>query len=165
MCGKVAENEDKTDSSEFDKFVENLDRLIERLDAEDFADEIVREFRNPANLGKMTNANGIGIADGICGDSMEIFVKVDGDVITKCSFFTDGCGATIACGSMLTRLVTGMTVNDASKILPEELDSRLGGLPKEHKHCAALSILALRNALRNYRKKIDEKAKGKRMKK
>jgi nitrogen fixation NifU-like protein len=64
---------------------------------------------------------------------------------------TDGCGPTVACGSMLTKMVTGKSLEDAAEILPEDLLKALGGLPEENIHCAELAVSTLHDALLNWR--------------
>ncbi len=140
---------DSTESSDLDYLMENISRIMEEEDSKVFSREVIAEFRSPHNPNRMADADGAGVADGLCGDTMEIFIKVDGSRIVKCAFFTDGCGATVASGSRLARFVEGMTVGEASAVKPIDLVSLLGGLPEGHEHCAALAVIALRNALRD----------------
>jgi nitrogen fixation NifU-like protein len=116
----------------------------------------VSEAVNPSNVGTIDDADGYGVADGLCGDTMTMFVSLDEGKVARCTFTTDGCGPTIACGSCLTRLVSGMKVEDAAAVRPDDVAELLGGLPEDHEHCAALAVLALRNAIR------DAGAKGRR---
>lgn len=137
-------------SRELDLLAENVMRILETQDAMIYSREVIAEFRSPANIERMPSADGEGVGDGICGDSMEMFLKVRDGRIERCTFFTDGCGATIACGSRLTRLVTGMELDAAKAVKPLDLISLLNGLPEEHVHCASLAVIALRCAIRNY---------------
>jgi nitrogen fixation NifU-like protein len=61
---------------------------------------------------------------------------------------TDGCGATIACGSMLTSMIKGKSLDEAEAITEDDLIAALGGLPEENLHCAHLAIITLRDALK-----------------
>lgn len=140
---------DKRDGSELDQLVENIVTAMEAEDSKIYTKEVLAEFRDPANIGPIDGADGTGVADGLCRDTMQIWVKLDGERLACCTFYTDGCGATIACGSRLTKMATGLTVEDAMDLRPEDIISSLGGLPEEHIHCASLSIIALRNALRD----------------
>lgn len=143
----------KDDRLELDQLVENIVTSMEAEDSKTYTKEVISEFRDPANVGPMDDADGAGTADGLCADTMHIWVKTDGGMVSRCTFYTDGCGATIACGSRLTKLVAGRTIEDAMSIGPEDLIASLGGLPEEHMHCASLSIIAFRNAVRDARKK------------
>lgn len=86
---------------------------------------------------------------GCCGDSMQIELKVENNVIKNALYTTDGCYATMACGGMLCKMVLGVTLQEAAEFEAARLVSALGGLPKSHVHCAALSLKALRAAIKN----------------
>ncbi|MCJ2532442.1 MAG: iron-sulfur cluster assembly scaffold protein [Candidatus Thermoplasmatota archaeon] len=152
--------EDGGESSELDRIVQNIVSVLESEDSKIYSEEVIAEFRDPANVGSVADADGVGIADGLCNDTMEITLKFDGDRIARCMFFTDGCGATVACGSKLTKIAIGKTVEEALEIEPEYLAGLLGGLPDDHKHCTSLAVIALKNALRNYVKRRKEKEGG-----
>jgi len=141
-------------SRELDLLAENVIRILEEQDSRMYSREVITEFRNPANIERMQAADGEGVGDGICGDSMEMFLRVRGGSIERCTFFTDGCGATIACGSRLTRLATGMSVDEAKAIKPVDLITLLNGLPEEHVHCASLAVVALKCAIRDYESRL-----------
>ena len=134
---------------ELDELVENMIRIMETENAKAYSEDVISEFRNPSNVGRMADADGEGVADGLCKDTMEMWVKVRDGLIVDCTFFTDGCGATIACGSRLTRFVKGLSTDEAMRVRPRDLVSLLNGLPPDHEHCAALAIIALKNALRD----------------
>jgi len=68
----------------------------------------------------------------------------------------------LACGSMLTQMITGMAAEKAEWVLPKDLINALGGLPEEHMHCAGLAISTLQNALFNWRMEQMEEDEGKR---
>ena len=139
--------------SDLDEVVESIMRVLEEQDSRMYSEEVVAEFRSPTNVGYLSDPDGTGVADGLCHDTMEITIKVDDGRITKCMFFTDGCGATIACGSRLTREVIGRKVTEALEIGSEDLTTMLGGLPDDHRHCASLAVIALRNAIRDFQKR------------
>jgi nitrogen fixation NifU-like protein len=81
---------------------------------------------------------------------MEIWLKVRDATITESTFMTDGCGTTIAAGSMVTELAKGKTVIQAQKISQQDVLSALGGLPEESQHCALLAANTLREAIKDY---------------
>ena len=63
---------------------------------------------------------------------------------------TDGCGATIACGSILTEMVKNKSLGEALTINAKALIEALGGLPEDHVHCAGLASLTLKKAVLEY---------------
>lgn len=138
---------------------EELQSRIDEEEAEVFSRTTLEEARHPSNLGPMEDADGRVHRTGTCGDSMEMFVKIDGDRLADVSFVTDGCGATIACGSMLTKMARGLTVEDAMGLTAEDLMERLGGLPEENHHCARLALHTLHGAV-NYARPYWEDSPG-----
>ena len=82
---------------------------------------------------------------------MEMFIRLNKDVITECSFSTDGCGTTIACGSVATELAKGKSFTEALALVSaQEIIKRLQGLPEPDMHCAYLASETLRRALADY---------------
>lgn len=111
-------------------------------------------FRNPRNVGVMENPSGVGkVGNPVCGDVMELFIKVENDIIIDTKFRTFGCGAAIATSSMVTELVKGKTLEDALKISNKAVAEALGGLPPIKMHCSVLAEEALKAAIDDYRKK------------
>jgi nitrogen fixation NifU-like protein len=154
---KMSGEGDDREKKELDTLVENISRILQHEDEAMYSREVVEEFRNPSNIGRMNDPDGQGIADGLCGDTMEFYIKVSSERIETCAFYTDGCGPTIACGSRLARFVTGMNLEAAMLVTPNDLVSLLNGLPPDHEHCATLAVIALRNALRDYGKRAGTK--------
>lgn len=135
----------------YDRMLDELQREIAEREAEIYSEVVLREARNPRNVGSIADADLHGIVHGWCGDTMEIFIRLNGGTIERSTFITDGCGATLACGSMLTQMVTGMRLEQAERILPVDLIKAIGGLPEESMHCAGLAVSTLQNALFNWR--------------
>ncbi len=127
-----------------------------------YSDKVMEHFRNPHNVGEMENPDGIGhVGNPVCGDIMELYIKVKDDIIVDARFKTFGCGAAIATSSMVTELVKGKTVKEALKISNHAVAEALGGLPKIKMHCSVLAEEALRSAIDDYLSKSGEKAPGK----
>ncbi|MHC1770982.1 MAG: P-loop NTPase [Flexilinea sp.] len=114
-----------------------------------FSDTARRMVENKENMGCIESPDAHGSFRGPCGDSMKIDLRVVDGKIQEARFMTDGCGATIACGSMLTKLVQLRSLDEAKQITPEELLNALGGLPEDHQHCAVLAVKTLQEALKN----------------
>ncbi|MBI4620353.1 MAG: iron-sulfur cluster assembly scaffold protein [Desulfobacterales bacterium] len=117
---------------------------------ETFSEEVVNRWLNPKNIGKIEDPDGFGRVTGPCGDTMEISLKVKDDRITKALFMTDGCGTTIATGSMAADLTTGKDIKEALKISQEVILDALGGLPEDSRHCALLASNTLKEAIKDY---------------
>jgi nitrogen fixation NifU-like protein len=111
----------------------------------------MEHFRNPRNVGDMENPDGVGhVGNQVCGDIMELYIKVKDGVITDAKFKTFGCGAAIATSSMVTELVIGKTIEEALKISNSAVAEALGGLPPVKMHCSVLAEEALKSAIDDY---------------
>jgi len=115
-----------------------------------YSETVVDYALNPRNVGSMDTADGYTSVTGPCGDTMEIWLKVNSDTISDASFMTDGCGTTIAAGSMVTELAKGKSVSQALRIGQEDVLFALDGLPEASKHCALLAANTLKAAVKDY---------------
>lgn len=113
-----------------------------------FSAGVLERFASPANSGRLADATHHGLA-GIPGEGpfLEIWLRIEDEFIQQASFETYGCPAAIACGSLITELVTGKEVALAKSIEPQDLMIVLGGLPEGKEHCAERAIMALKSAL------------------
>ena len=119
-----------------------------------YSEKVMEHFRNPRNVGVMENPSGVGkVGNVICGDVMELFIRVENDVITDAKFRTFGCGAAISTSSMITELVKGKTIEDALQISNKAVAEALGGLPAIKMHCSVLAEEAFKAAVDDYKKK------------
>jgi nitrogen fixation protein NifU and related proteins len=116
----------------------------------EYSEKVLDRCFNPRNWGKIENPQGFGKGNRICGDGLEITLKIMNDKILDAKFFTEGCGPMLAAGSMVTELVVGKTVPDAFKISPQAINEALDGLPEESEHCADTAAETLKEALLNY---------------
>jgi nitrogen fixation protein NifU and related proteins len=114
--------------------------------------EIVLEhFRNPHNAGNLLDASAtVEVTNPVCGDTLRLAVRVEGDRISAARFKAQGCVASIASSSVLTDLLTGKTPAEARRITPKQISESLGGLPPATFHAAQLcgdALMALLNKL------------------
>ena len=142
--------------SDFDKMVPGIQEDMDKEAGAIFSKKVIEEFKHPHNVGRMKDPDSAAIITGSCGDTMEIFLKVKENKITDILFMTDGCGSSIACGSMVTRMVKGKAINDVKKITNIDLIDALDGLPDENKHCAKLAVDTVQKGIKNY---LDENGK------
>ena len=138
---------DSNNKSDFDKMIEKIQNEVYEQERMIFSDRVIKEYNDPKNIGKMPQPDVFATLTGWCGDTMEIYLKMDHDIIEDISFMTDGCGATIACGSMLTSMVKGKSVEEVKAITDDDLVTALEGLPEENLHCAHLAVITLEKAL------------------
>lgn len=112
-----------------------------------FSDIVVQLIRNKDNVGTINHPDAQGYFIGSCGDRMQIDLQLVNNRILGARFIADGCGVTLACGSMITKMACSKTLEEADKITPDELIDILGGLPEDHLHCAELAVMTLRDAI------------------
>ena len=105
---------------------------------------------NPRNAGELANANAIGEeTNPVCGDRLQLSLRISEGRIQAASFLAYGCPPTLVCGSLLTELISGKTIEEAAALKRKDLLEALGGLPSRKQHAAALAIETLRAALQS----------------
>ena len=119
-----------------------------------YNDIVMDHFLNPKNVGEIDNPDGTGIyGSPVCGDMMQIQIKVEGETITDAKFKTFGCGSAIASSSMATSMIIGKTIDEAHEITNKQIIDELGGLPPVKVHCSVLADKAIKNAIYDYAQK------------
>jgi len=136
--------------SDLDKLVSDIQDRIFKEDREVYSETALDHAYNPRNVGKIEDAAGIGKFTGPCGDTMHIYLEITNNRIIDARFLTDGCGATAACGSVITELVKEKSIDDALIIESDELLTLLDGLPEPNIHCSVLAVNTLRTAINSY---------------
>ena len=133
-------------TTEWDKLQEMIKEQMRQVYSETF----IEHAMDPKNMGDMENADSHVSVLGPCSDRMTLWLKIKDNRITQATFLTNGCSATIACGSMATELAKGKTLGEALAISAEVIITKLGGLPEDHIHCAGLASLTLEKAIIEY---------------
>ena len=137
-------------ASVFDESLKELEETVMEDMRKVYSEKTIEHFLNPRNLGEIQAPDGVGKVTGPCGDTMEIYLKVNSDRITNTTFWTDGCGPSIASGSVVTELAKGKNIAEAQRITQHDVLDALGGLPEESLHCALLAANTLKEAVRDY---------------
>lgn len=119
-----------------------------------YNDIVMEHFMNPKNVGELENADGTGTyGSPVCGDMMQIQIKVEDEKIVDAKFKTFGCGSAIASSSMATSMIIGKSIEEALEITNKEIIDNLGGLPPVKVHCSVLADRAIKNAIYDYAQK------------
>lgn len=129
---------------------EDFQEKIKARMREVYSETFVEHVMHPKNMGEIENADSHVSVLGTCGDRITLWLKIEDYRIVKTSFLTDGCSATISCGSMVTELARGKTLDEALDISPEAIIGSFGGFPEDHAHCAKLASLTLEKAIIEY---------------
>jgi nitrogen fixation NifU-like protein len=104
-----------------------------------YSEIVLEHFRQPHNVGALTEATAtVEVTNPVCGDILRLSVQAEEERIVAARFKTQGCVTSIAASSMLTDLLTGAKLSDASKITAEKVAESLGGLPPAAFHAAQL---------------------------
>ncbi len=123
-----------------------------------YSEKVMEHFRDPHNVGEIKDASGIGkVGNSICGDIMNLYIKVENDIVVDAKFKTFGCGAAISTSSMVTDLVKGKSIKEALEVSNRAVAEALGGLPPIKMHCSVLAEEALKSAIDDYMKKSGKK--------
>jgi nitrogen fixation NifU-like protein len=121
-----------------------------------YSETTLEHFRNPRNVGTLEGDDvAVGrVGNPVCGDLMDIYIRVEDDRIADIAFQTFGCGSAVATSSMITELVRGLTLDDALKVSRGDVADALDGLPPVKMHCSNLAADALHEAVKNWREGI-----------
>ncbi len=139
------------DEEDVEKFAKRLQEQIMEQIRKIYSEKVIKLWQKPRNFRALETPDGYAEVKGICGDTMEMFLRVKDDKVIECTFQTDGCGTTIVCGSVATELASGKAFIEAlGSVSAAEILNVLGGLPEESVHCAQLAAETLRRALADY---------------
>jgi NifU-like protein involved in Fe-S cluster formation len=118
---------------------------------------LLDHFQNPRNAGELPSpAVAVEVSNPACGDILRLSLSIEQAGINEARiagvrFKAKGCAPAIACGSLLTELIKGKTLDEAALVSPADIISGLGGLPPEGGHAALLASDALNAALQQAR--------------
>ena len=119
-----------------------------------YSEKVMDHFTHPRNVGEIADADGVGtVGNAKCGDIMQMFIKVENNIIVDVKFKTFGCGAAIATSSMATELVKGKSIDEALALTNSAVVEALEGLPPVKVHCSVLAEEAIKAAVSDYYKK------------
>ena len=134
-----------------------LDAIVGRIQDEVFAEakdalgeKGFERWRNPKFCGKIAAADGFARVKGSCGDTMEMYIRIDGGRVREVSYMTDGCGSSSVAGSFAAELATGKTVEEVFELTGADVLKEIGSFPEAEEHCAYLAVQTLQEALNEY---------------
>lgn len=127
-----------------------VEETVRKSEDSPVSPEVRKRALNPPLLGEVSVPDGYSHVRGDCGDTMEVFLRIQDRRVLEARFDTLGCGFTLACGSMAMEMAEGGTVFDALRIDAARIADALGGLPDSHLHCAELAAETLKKAIQDY---------------
>jgi nitrogen fixation NifU-like protein len=124
------------------------------MTTETYSPTVLDHFNNPRNAGELERPDGVGVrTNPVCGDTMQLMIRVVNGRIADARWKTVGCPAAIATSSIATELIAGRTLDDVLGLTKEQIADAAGGLPRSKLHCSVLAADALRAAIADYRSK------------
>jgi nitrogen fixation protein NifU and related proteins len=115
-----------------------------------FSDAVLDHFQNPRNAGELPGADAkVEVSNPVCGDVLQLAVRIEGERIAEARFLCRGCTTSIACASLLTEELQDRTLAEARAVTAQSLSQSLGGLPAATFHGAELAADAIATMLRN----------------
>jgi len=136
--------------AEFDAIVNKIQEEVFAEARDALGEKGFERWRNPKFCGKMEDADGFARVKGSCGDTMEMYLKVDGDRVCEVSYTTDGCGSSSVAGSFTAELATGRAIEEVFGLSGADVLKEIGAFPEAEEHCAYLAVQTLQEALNEY---------------
>lgn len=117
-----------------------------------FGESGYHRWRNPKFCGKLNNPDSSARLKGSCGDTMEMYIKVDSNShrVSSVSYLTDGCGSSSVAGSFAAELATGKSFQEVQQLTGKDVINAIGKFPREEEHCAYLAIKTIQKAVSGY---------------
>ena len=117
-----------------------------------YSETVIDHFEHPRNAGEMDAPDGEAtVRNPVCGDRMQVMLRIADGRIAKMQWLTRGCPPAIATSSWTSELVEGWTLAEAEALTREAIAEGIGGLPRDKVHCSVLAADALRRAIADYR--------------
>lgn len=130
-----------------------MDNVRDLLNKSGYSDKAIDYYEKKLNVGKIENPDAYFMYTGPCGDTVEMFLKIESDIIKEAKFRAIGCAGSFVSGSALTEIIKGKTLDEAEGIDENDIISHLGKIPAPKIHCACLSKRTLQKAIRQYKEK------------
>lgn len=134
-----------------------FDALVNKIQGEVFAEaqnalgeKGFDRWRNPKFCGIIDNAHGHARIKGSCGDTMQMFLLVDGDRVQRVSYLTDGCSSSSIAGSFTAELAMGRSLTEVLDMTGADVLNEIGTFPEAEKHCAHLAVTTLHEAINSF---------------
>ncbi len=130
-----------------DELVDEIQEQIREEEERLYSERVREEAANPFHMMVLEEYDGCSSYTGQCGDTMKIFLKLEESEVKDASYITDGCGVTVAVGSILMKRIIGMRLEKVEMMTSQDLEEVVGRLPPENQHCPSLAVTALHMAI------------------
>jgi nitrogen fixation NifU-like protein len=121
------------------------------LKASGYSEKAIGYYLNKVNVGEISEPDAYAIYTGPCGDTMEMFLRIEDSVIKEAKFQAIGCAGAFSSGSAIIEMIRGKALEEAEGIGEEEIIEYLGGIPRAKVHCTCLAKRTLQKAVKDYK--------------
>ncbi|MBW1988587.1 MAG: iron-sulfur cluster assembly scaffold protein [Deltaproteobacteria bacterium] len=135
---------------DLDKIASDIQDSVDAQVRREYGEVVAARWKDLSHYGPLPGHNGRAVNTGVCGDTVEMFLKIEDGKVARASFLTDGCVATAVCASLAAEAAEGCGLGEVMDISGEDILSAAGGLPADHEHCAHLAAQALHAALEDF---------------
>ncbi len=122
------------------------------LEKSGYSSKAIEYYLKKVNVGRIENPSVHVTYTGPCGDTMEVYLEIESNIIKDAKFQAIGCAGAFSSGSALMEMVKGKSLQDAEKIAEEDIIDFLGGIPEQKFHCACLAKRTFQRAVKKYRR-------------
>lgn len=139
----------KIDSAEVKRHL-RASAVAELMEGSGYSTKAIEYYLNKENVGVIETPSVHSAFTGPCGDTLEVYLRIESNIIKNARFQAIGCAGAFSSGSALMEMIKGKTLEEAKKIIEEDIIDFLGGLPKQKFHCTCLAKRALQMAIEKY---------------
>jgi nitrogen fixation NifU-like protein len=138
------------DDNEFEALVDKIQGEVFREAKEILGEKGFERWRNPKFCGPIPGADSYAKLKGECGDTMEMYLKIEGNRVAQVGYMTDGCSSSAIAGSFAAEIAAGKTFEDVLDLRGDDVLQAIGRFPENERHCAHLAVRTLQEALNRY---------------
>ena len=127
--------------------------LRQMLAGSGYSEKAIDYYTEKPHMGILPNADLMSDMTGTCGDTMEIYLNLDGDIITDASYEVMGCPGAVSAAMAVVDLVKGKNLTYAKTVGDNDVFHALEQIPEEKHHCIQLAVKTLHKAIKEYESK------------
>lgn len=122
------------------------------LEQSGYSSKAIDYYLRKVNVGRIDDPSVHAVYTGPCGDTMEVYLAIEADIIRDARFQAIGCAGAFSSGSALMEMVKGKSLQEAERITEEDIIDFLGGIPEQKFHCTCLAKRTFQMAITKYRR-------------
>lgn len=142
--------------NDFDRLAADLQAACDADAMAFFGQAVVERWKAPRRVGIMFDPSATAQVTGACHDTITLYLRVAGGLVTEASFYADGCASSVVCADAAAELATGKTLEETEAVEAADILSLLPTLPKDKHKSARIAAKALKLAVADYRSRQPE---------